>query len=75
MDPKGFENAQQIVSELGVSDGNIDAFGVPGCMIRRNGLALVGDEIVDIWAMRVLGKSCETIAEYLWQIRAQLRVD
>jgi hypothetical protein len=53
MDPKGFEKAQQIVSELGVSDGNIDAFGVSDCMIGRNGLTLVGDEIVDIWAMRV----------------------
>ena len=75
MDPKGFEKAQQIVSQLGVVDGNIDAFGVSGCMIGRNGLALIGNEIVDIWAMRVQGQSCETITDYLWQIRAQLRVD
>ena len=65
MGPKGIEKAEMIVSHLGDLDGNVDAFGFPGCMVGRNGLALVGDEIVDVWAMRVSGQSCEATANCL----------
>jgi hypothetical protein len=75
MDPKGVEKAEQIVSRLGIADGGIDAFGVAGCMIGRNGLALVGDAIVDVWAMRVRGQSPETIAGYLWKARSLTQSD
>lgn len=72
LDPTGGEKAGGIVSRLGVADVNIDCFGVADCMVGRNGLALVGDEIVDVWAMRLSGQSCEDISDYLWKARSSL---
>lgn len=71
MDPKGVEKAEQIVSQLGVADGCIDAFGVAGCMIGRNGLALVGDEIIDVWEMRGRAQPCDAIADFLYNARGR----
>lgn len=66
MDPKGISKAEMIVSRLGVRDGNIDAFGVSGCVIGRNGQALVdGDSLVDIWKWYVDGARVEEMAEEL----------
>lgn len=66
MDPKGISKAEMIVSKLGVRDGNIDAFGVSGCVIGRNGQALVDDDsLVDIWKWYVDGACVEEIAEEL----------
>ncbi len=72
MDPTGHEKAQRMVSRLGVADGNIDAFGITDCMLGRNGLALVGDEIVDVWAMRLGGQSSEEISAHLLKTRSLL---
>lgn len=72
MDPTGHEKAQRMVSRLGVADGNIDAFGITDCMLGRNGLALVGDEIVDVWAMGLSGQSSEEITDYLFKARSLL---
>jgi hypothetical protein len=66
MDPEGIEKAEMIISRLGVSDGTTDAFGVPGCVIGRNGQALVeGDSLVDIWKWHVDGAHVEEMAEEL----------
>jgi len=75
MDPTGMEKAEQIVSRLGVADGNIDAFGIDGCMVGRNGLALVEEEVVDVWAIRLSGKSCGTLADDLWNARSMIPSD
>ena len=75
MDSKGHSKAEEIASGLRVKDRHIDAFGIFGCMIGRNGFALVGDEVVDVWAMRTQGQTAAAIADYLWEARAQALVD
>jgi len=75
MDPNGHSKAEEIASRLRVKDQHIDAFGISGCMIGRNGFALVGDEVVDVWAMRTQGQTAAAIADYLWEARAQALVD
>ncbi|WP_417536595.1 hypothetical protein [Methylophaga sp.] len=72
MDPNGYAKAEELVSRLCINDPHIDAFGISGCVIGRNGVALVGDEIVDVWAMRTQGKSPIAIADFLWEFRSQV---
>ncbi|PFG54329.1 hypothetical protein ATG98_3550 [Marinobacter sp. LV10R520-4] len=74
MDPEGCSKAEDIASRLRLKDQYIDAFGISGCMIGRNGFALVGDEVVGVWAMRTQGQSFFAIADYLWEARAQALV-
>ncbi|WP_417547010.1 hypothetical protein [Marinobacter segnicrescens] len=67
MDPSGAEKTNQVVSRLGIEDGAIDALGVSGCMIGRNGMALVNQEqVVDVWKERVSGLSVQGIADKLF---------
>lgn len=75
MDPMGAEKVERVVSRLGILDEATDAFGVPNCIIGRNGLALVGDDLVDVWAMRWRGQSCEAIADYIWEARAGFQAE
>jgi hypothetical protein len=75
MDPNGCSKADEVASRLRIYDQHIDAFGIHDCMVGRNGLALVGDEIVDVWAMRTEGKTPNAIAGYLWETRSQIIVD
>ena len=75
MDTDGCSKAEEIASRLRLKNRHIDAFGISGCMIGRNGFALVGDEVVDVWAIRTQRRSAVAIADYLWEATAQALID
>ena len=69
MDYEAHNKVNHIASRLGGLDPRTDILGVSGCLIGRNGKALVGEQLIDVWRMRVQGQPCESIVNFLLDAR------